>query len=638
MCGIVGGISSEPFTFLDRTGALDLAIDSLAHRGPDDRGRCAWPDRRAFLGHRRLSIIDLAGGHQPIASEDGAAELIYNGEVYNFRGLRAELERRGHRFRTHTDGESALHAYEDEPDDFIRRLDGMFAIAILDRARRRLTLVRDRLGIKPLYYHFDGRTLIFASELKAILALLPSPPAICRDAWAAYLRWKYIPAPRTIYHSTFELPPGCTLTASLPACDGELRISTARYWDLDYGIAKLDDEADAIEQLDRRLRAAVESHLEADVEVGALLSGGVDSSLVVALSAKSARRPIKTFTVGFREPGFDQLPYARRLAQACGTEHHEEYVEVDPLGTLPRLVRCFDQPFADSSALACLAVCEVASRHVKVALTGDGGDETFAGYRRYQDLLDWSARDGAAGRFWRRAGYGAASLVFTPEAKFLRRVRAACLPPLERYDDAETMCGAWLARRLLGESAPPSSESDERAALLQAVRGRGWPPVETMQYVDARTYLPGDILRKLDGTSMACSLECRVPLLDHHVAELSAALDTPLKIRDGVGKYLLKKVAERYVPQELLYRKKRGFRVPIRRWFKGDLLARCEPMLLEGALVERGLVTRAGVRWVLSAQRRPWMNLSSLLWALLFAECWARERLAAGAPGQVTTP
>lgn len=638
MCGIAGGISTKPLAFLGQTSALDRAIDSLAHRGPDDRGRSAWPDRRAFLGHRRLSIIDLAGGHQPIASEDGAVELIYNGEVYNFRGLRAELERRGHRFRTHTDGESALHAYEDQPDDFVRRLDGMFAIAILDRARRRLTLARDRLGIKPLYYHFDGQALICASELKAVLALLPSPPAVCRQAWSAYLRWKYIPAPRTIYENTFELPPGCTLTASLPAGDGELRVSIERYWDLDYGVAKLDDEADAIEQLDGRLRAAVESHLEADVEVGALLSGGVDSSLVVALASKASSRPIKTFTVGFREPGFDQLPYAQRLAQACGTEHHEEYVEVDPLKTLPRLVRCFDQPFADSSALACLAVCEVAARHVKVALTGDGGDETFAGYQRYQDLLDWSARDGAAGRLWRRAGYGAASLVFTPEAKFLRRARAACLPPLQRYEEAEAMCGAWLARRLLGESAPPACDSDERATLLQAVRSHGWPPVETMQYVDARTYLPGDILRKLDGTSMSCSLECRVPLLDHHVAELSAALDTRLKIRGGVGKYLLKKVAERYVPHELLYRKKRGFRVPIRRWFKGELLARCAPMLLEGTLVERGLVTRAGIRWVLSAQRRPWMNLSSLLWALLFAECWAREQLVAGAQARVPAP
>ncbi|MEP0846796.1 MAG: asparagine synthase (glutamine-hydrolyzing) [Phycisphaerae bacterium] len=628
MCGIVGGISTRPFPFLGPADVLDHAIDSLAHRGPDDRGRSAWPDGRAFLGHRRLSIIDLVGGHQPIASEDAAAELIYNGEIYNFRSLRTELERAGHRFRTHTDGECALHAYQDQPDDFARRLDGMFAIAILDPARRRLALVRDRLGIKPLYYHFDGQTLIFASELKAILALLPSPPAVCRDAWAAYLRWKYIPAPRTIYEKTFELPPGCALTARLAESGDELRVSIDRYWDLDYGVEKLRDEAEAIEQLDRRLRAAVESHLEADVEIGALLSGGVDSSLVVALASKASPRPLKTFTVGFREPGFDQLPYARRLAQACGTEHREEYVEVDPLKALPRLVRCFDQPFADSSALACLAVCEVAARHVKVALTGDGGDETFAGYQRYQDVLDWSARDGAARRAWNRTIFGAASLAFSPEAKLLRRTRAACLPPLERYEDAETMCSEWLTRRLLGESAPFGDDADERAALLLAARARSWAPIETIQYVDARTYLPGDILRKLDRTSMACSLECRVPLLDRRVAELSAALDTPLKIRGGVGKYLLKKVAERYVPHELLYRKKRGFRVPIRRWFKGDLLARCAPMLLDGALVEHGLLTRSGVRWVLRAQRRPWMNLSSLLWALLVAEFWARERVA----------
>ncbi|MEW6251779.1 MAG: asparagine synthase (glutamine-hydrolyzing) [Planctomycetota bacterium] len=641
MCGILGGIGVRPFDFLDDRDHVLRAIDALRHRGPDDSGLHVSPERRSFLGHRRLSIIDLAGGHQPIADETGRVHLCYNGEVYNFRDLRSRLTARGHVFRTQTDGETALHLYQDDPACFVTALHGMFGLAILDEPAGRLTLARDRLGIKPLYYWRGGNALLFASELKAILALLPRRPALSAAALQQYLRWKYIPAPRTVYEDIFELPPGHLLTATRPADAGaDLQIEVRRYWDLDFGVPKLADEREAVEQLDARLRAAVLSHLEADVEVGALLSGGVDSSLVVALASQVGGRRIKTFSVGFREPGFDQLPFARRLAESCGTEHHEEYVDVDPLAALPKLVRHFDQPFGDSSALACYYVCEVAARHVKVALTGDGGDETFAGYRRYADLRDAAEHDSARGasalharpvpgRSWRRranaALHRAGALLLSPEARWLQHARAAALPPLEAYEEREIMCTLWLTQWLLGPAyRAPAAGPDPIVEQRLAAAARGWDAVDIAQYADLHTYLSGDILAKVDRTSMAWSLECRVPLLDHSITEFAAGLALDLRIHGAEGKYLLKRVAERYVPADLLYRKKRGFRVPIRRWFKRDLLDQSADLLGHGLLVERGVLDPAGVRWVLRAQRRPWMNLSSCLWSLLFMEYWAR--------------
>jgi asparagine synthase (glutamine-hydrolysing) len=636
MCGIVGGISVERLACVNDAQRLDCAIDCLAHRGPDDRGCYISADRRAFLGHRRLSIIDLAGGHQPIADESGRRHMIYNGEIYNYRALRENLLARGHAFRTRTDGETALHLYEDDPDEFVAALHGMYAIAILDEGSgsqtpsASLTLVRDRNGIKPLYYYHDDHTLIFASELKAILALLPRHPVISPHALREYLRWKYVPAPLTIYEGIHELPPAHILRAAPKASTGRVDLAIRRYWDIDYGGEKLADERGAVEALDRKLRAAVESHLEADVEVGALLSGGVDSSLVVALASVVSGRQVKTFSVGFREAGFDQLPFARVLAKRYNTEHHEEYVTLDPMATVPKLVRHFDQPFADSSALACYRVCEVAARHVKVALTGDGGDETFAGYRRYDELRRLDRQAPAWRRWVRQAAFASGAAVFSPEAKFLHRYRGAGGDALDQYAHREAMCSEWLTDRLLTEPYRGGGGHDAFAEYRNAALARGWSAVDASQYIDLRTYLPGDILQKVDRTSMAWSLECRPPLLDHTITEFAASLATGLKIHHGEGKYILKRVAERYVPHELLYRKKMGFRVPIRRWFKRGLLDETTKLLLDGTLVARGVLDAAGVWWVIRNQRRPWMNLSSCLWALLFLEHWARASLDGG--------
>lgn len=624
MCGIVGGISVEPFAWLDDPSRLDRAVDTMAHRGPDDRGKFVAADRRAFLGHRRLSIIDLAGGHQPIGDESGRRHLCYNGEIYNYRELRDRLEARGHRFATHTDGETALHLYEDAPRGFVDGLAGMFAIAIFDEPAETLTLVRDRNGIKPLFYWHDGRRLLFASELKAMLPLLPRRPRISPFALREYLRWKFVPAPLTIFEGVFELPAAHRLVVRRDGTATTLSINQECYWQPDFSPPKRTDERDAINRLDELLQSAVRSHLESDVEVGALLSGGVDSSLVVALASKLSGRRLKTFSIGFRESAFDQLPAARVLADAYDTEHYEEYVELDALATMPRLARCYDQPFADSSALACYRVCEVAGRHVKVALTGDGGDETFAGYRRYADLLAAERTD----QWWRRAAcgglYTVGSVLFSPEAKFLSRLRGGFDSPMERYKRREIMCSEWLTDKLLGKDYRDGAGTDVFDALLGSALGRGFVPVDAAQYVDSRMYLPGDILAKVDRTSMAHSLECRVPLLDHTVTEFGASLDVGLKVRGGVPKYLLKKVAERYVPPELLYRKKRGFRIPIREWFKGPLLDETARLLLDGELQARGIINPAGVRWVIGHQRLPWINLYSLLWALLFMEHWAR--------------
>lgn len=582
-------------------------------------------DGRAFLGHRRLSIIDLAGGHQPIADESGRRQLCYNGEIYNFRALRARLTARGHVFATRTDGETALHLYEDDPSGFVRSLAGMFALAILDEPAGALTLVRDRNGIKPLYYHCDGRSLIFASELKAILALLPGRPAISPPALRAYLRWKYVPAPLTIYEGVFELPAAHVLHARRDAAGRQLDVRVERYWEPDFSAPGPREEREVVETLDGLLRAAVESHMESDVEVGALLSGGVDSSLVVALASRVCGRRLKTFTVGFREEGFDQLARARVLAKACHTEHHEEYVELDALAAIPKLVRHFDQPFADSSALACYRVCAVAARHVKVVLTGDGGDESFAGYKRYVDLVEAVRRDSV----WRRAARGAvwatSGALFSPEARFLNAYKGGAGAPLTCYERRERMCDSRLGNRLLAAPYRAETDTDAFAECLATAKARGWSAMDAAQYADLLTYLPGDILAKVDRTSMAWSLECRVPLLDHPITEFAAALPADLRIKDGVAKYILKRVAERYVPPEVLAWKKKGFRIPIRRWFKGGLLEETAALLADGALVARGILDPAGIRWVVRNQRRPWINLYSALWALLFLEHWCRE-------------
>lgn len=629
MCGILGGISTVPFEFLEDKAHLDRAIDCLSHRGPDDRGAYLADDRRAFLGHRRLSIIDLAGGHQPIANETGDLLLIYNGEIYNFRALRGSLQARGHSFRTRSDGEVALHLYEEDASRFVESLAGMFAVAILDQRSGTLTLARDRNGIKPLYYYRDGHSLLFASELKAILAILPTRPAICRQALRTYLRWKYVPAPLTIFEDIYKLPPGHRLIARRVGDDDRLSVDVSSYWQPDYSGSKLRDESEAVDRLDAILRAAVLSHLESDVEVGSLLSGGVDSSLVTALACEVSGSSIKTFSVGFEEAGFDQLPFARVLADKYGTEHFEEHLRLDPMQAIEKLVGQFDEPFADSSALACFRVCEVASRYVKVVLTGDGGDESFAGYGRYEEVLEAAADGGWLRRLRNRAIVASSGAIFSPEAKFLKRFRNASHAPLRQHEEHQVLCSPWLMHRLLTEAyrAVPMDRCEVFEQHRAHAVARGWPAVETAQYVDLRMYLPDDILTKVDRTSMACSLECRVPLLDHAVTEFSASLSTDLKICGGVRKHLLKKVAERYVPRELLYRPKMGFRIPVRRWFKRGLLDETAALLDGGALISHGIFDASGIRWMLRAQRRPWIDFGSQLWAILFLEHWARRYL-----------
>ncbi|MCG8404706.1 MAG: asparagine synthase (glutamine-hydrolyzing) [Phycisphaerales bacterium] len=629
MCGILGGISVAPFSWLDGAERLRHGIDSMSHRGPDDRGEFISGNRRSFLGHRRLSIIDLEGGHQPISDEAECRHLCYNGEIYNYRELRKALLNRGHSFRTQTDGEVALHLYEEDPLGFAQSLQGMFAIAIQDEEAGCLTLVRDRNGIKPLFYFWDGRSLIFASEIKGILAFLPERPVVSQAALRQYLRWKYVPAPLTIFEGIQKLPAAHVLRAERNMKTRRIEIDIRPYWQLDYTGKKLADEREATDLLDEKLRASVKSHLEADVEVGALLSGGVDSSLVVALASTLSNRRIKTFSVGFKEAGFDQLPFARMVARKYDTDHYEELVELDPMSTVSRLVRHFDEPFADSSALACYRVSQVASNHVKVALTGDGGDESFAGYGRYEEVLDSALPVSRRRQRLSRAIVLSSEAIFSPEAKYLKRHRAVSYSPLQRHEEHQVMCSHWLIDKLLTESNPDDlHDLDIFDQHRQFAVDRDWAPVEVAQYVDLRMYLPDDILTKVDRTSMACSLECRVPLLDHSITEFSASLATELKIHHGIRKYLLKRLAERYVPRELLYRPKMGFRVPIRRWFKRELLGRTADLLMDGMLVSRDILNPRGLRWMVRHQRLPWIDLASHLWALLFLEHWARVYLA----------
>lgn len=642
MCGIVGAFSATRLGLLDDAARVAQAIDCLAHRGPDGRGAWISANADAFLGHRRLSIIDLAGGAQPLTNESARIHLAYNGEIYNYPALRAELLGRGHSFRTSTDGESALHSYEDRPGDFELTLRGMFAAAIIDEDAQALTLVRDRLGIKPLFFTVRGQTLLFASELKALLKLCEAV-VLDHEALRSYLEWKFIPPPRTIYAGVYELPAGARLVARRRGA--ELALNASIYWqaqphaagEADAGAGKAcpADEAALVDALDQVIRDAVLCHLESDVEVGALLSGGVDSSLIVAIAAQLSKRPLKTFCVSFREQGFDQLPFARTLAAHCGTQHHEEYADLDPRAFARTAADCFDQPFGDSSALACHAVCATAARKVRVALTGDGGDEVFCGYQRHLAMQDERAAARPA-TFAQRQLYRALAAGFSPEARFLRRLRAEqCTDPAQAYDDRERTCGLWLLRRLVPDDPRPAAapawlrplKVDRwRGAALLGARGLGADWVRAVQHRDLTEYLPGDILQKVDRTSMAHGLECRPPLLDHHVVEFAMRVPAAMHITGGEPKYLLKKLAERYVPPELLYRKKRGFRVPIRRWFKAGLLDEAARDLRHGVCVERGLLDRRAVEWVLRRQRLPWFNLSSLLWSLWLLEHWARGR------------
>ncbi len=628
MCGIAG--------FSDKTGDPGRAgADStlvremcaaIRHRGPDDEGTHVEPG--VALGMRRLSIIDLVTGHQPMHNEDGSVWVVFNGEIYNFQELRADLEARGHRFATHCDTETIVHAYEEWRDGAFARLRGMFAVALWDRPARRLVLARDRSGIKPLHYAVSGERLYFASEIKSILAA-GLPRAIDAAALDHYLSFLYTPGDRSIFRAVAKLPPGHLLEWR----DG--RAAVSKYWEVSACEDFDGSEADAAARLHDVLRDAVRCHMISDVPLGAFLSGGVDSSLVVGLMSEVSSRPVRTFSIGFDEPAFDELDYARLVARHFGTEHHEFVVKPDAVAILDDLVSHFDEPFGDSSAIPTWYVSEMARRHVTVVLSGDGGDELFGGYDRYLphprvaafDRLPLPGRYAAAGAAWRRLPHG------TRGKNFLRHVSR---DPRGRYldsvsffqpDEKPALMNADLLREVEGFDG-------EAQMLARFERLRGLPWASQMMRFDFETYLPEDVLTKVDRMSMAHSIESRVPLLDNQVIEMAASLPARLKIRNGARKHILKAVARTLLPPAILDRPKKGFGVPLGIWFRGNLRDLFGDVLGSARARQRDYFNAPFVDRLVAEHVSGRRDHTMRLWQLVVFELW-HARYIDRAPGVV---
>jgi asparagine synthase (glutamine-hydrolysing) len=621
MCGIAG-IAARDGAPVDE-GLLRAMTGVIAHRGPDGEG--FFRRGGVGLGHRRLAIIDLATGDQPMESDDGSVCLVFNGEIYNFLELRRELEGRGHRFRTASDTEVILQAYEAYGVECLGHLRGMFAFALWDGRRRRLLLARDRVGIKPLHYAWDGRRLHFASEIKAILEDPRVPRELDWDAFRDYLVFHYIPSPRTIFRSIRKLPPASYLLLDLDRGEPEIH----RYWDLRFAPEEDRSAAEWVEGLRWHLRDAVRSHMVSDVPIGAFLSGGVDSASVVALMAQASPTPIRTFSIGFDETDFDELAYARQVAQRYGTDHCEFVVKPDALEVLPRLAWQLDEPFADSSVLPTYYVAKITREHVTVALSGDGGDEGFAGYRRYaraerlHDRLD--RLPGALARPLLRL----AAALLPPGIRGQGYLDLLGSGPLDRYFRMMTNQRTETLRQLLTAEARSRVATEVDASWFHHLAAEGNAPdyVSTLQYLDVRSYLPEDILTKVDRTSMLVSLEARVPLLDHVLMEYVATIPSSLKLDRGQGKAIFKRAMAADLPDEILNRPKMGFGVPLAAWFRRELADYTRETLLSRQARHRGLFAPAAVEALLTAHGHGRRDRSAQIWALLSFEQWARQWL-----------
>jgi asparagine synthase (glutamine-hydrolysing) len=611
MCGIAGFVTAPPAagTRSGEVVTLGRMADALRHRGPDDFG--FYHDGWAHLAQRRLSIIDVQGGHQPMANETGSRWITFNGEIYNHAALRPALERAGHRYQTRSDTETILHAFEEYGEDCLQRFRGMFAFAIWDAERRRLFCARDRLGIKPFYYYWDGRVFVFASEIKALLEHPEISPALAEDLLPEVLAFGYSSSDRTLFRNIHKLMPGYRLV--LEAEQGELTIE--RYWDIPLAsVTKNPDPRPWIAETRRRLEQSVEMHLMSDVPLGIFLSGGLDSSAIAAIAQRAASRPVQTFAVGYAEAQFSELSYARRVAQAIGTNHREVTIGIDDFfGTLPRLIWHEDEPIAWPSSVSLYFVSKLAAEHVKVVLTGEGSDELFAGYERYR----WQMLNGRMAsvygiapermRRWVRSQVETSRLL---SAGMRRKLRHTVLG---RDLDFESMfvrnfyCAFEAGTRCDG--------------YMRYWNARNASSLGRTLYADQKTYLV-ELLMKQDQMSMAASIESRVPFLDHTLVEFAAAIPDAVKIVGRVQKYVLKKAVRNLLPREIIYRKKMGFPTPLRQWL---LDARAEP--LYAALRSRDGLLAAHldlreVEALIERHRSGREDATDRIWRLLNLQLW----------------
>lgn len=623
MCGIAGIVSSDRREHID-ADVVHRMCQAIVHRGPDDEG--IFAKQNTGLGMRRLSIIDLAGGHQPIFNEDGSIWIVFNGEIYNFPELRPGLEAAGHRFTTNTDTEVIVHLYEEMGAECVQKLRGMFAFALYDERRNKLLIARDRLGKKPLHYaHVNGR-LLFGSEIKSILAVAPELAAVNQHALLQYLHFGYVLDPGTAFTNIHKLPGGRLLEFE----NDQVRVR--KYWDVtEYSTYEPTSEPECLEELERRLAEAVKIRLISDVPLGALLSGGTDSSTVVALMARASRKPVKTFSIGFKYAEFNEAQYARLVAERFRTDHHELILDPEVVSTIEQLTSSLEEPFADSSMLPTYYISRLARKHVTVALSGDGGDEMFAGYTRYgiqsrrqvfERIPNWAAKL-----------YRERIFPLIPRSTYGRRFSYnVSLPWRERYVDEMSFLPVFEREMpLLSDDfrAAVADGADPQRLMLAYLDGkRDLDPLSQLLYLDTKTYLAGDILTKVDRMSMLTSLEVRVPLLDHELVEWAASLTPRWKMRGQQQKYILRKLAERVgVPQAVLNRPKQGFALPLVHWMRNEMKDLIQTVLLEPRTLQRGYFNPAAVRHILDEHFRGRRNQSGAIWRLLIFELWHRNFL-----------
>lgn len=633
MCGIAGILYADAGRPID-PAVLGAMGDSIAHRGPDGEGY--WIEPGVGLAHRRLSIIDLAGGAQPIGNEDGSVQVVFNGEIYNFPDLRAELESRGHRFRTDSDTEVLVHLYEDMGDDLVERLRGMFAFALWDRAGSRLLLARDRLGIKPLYLLRDNEKVLFGSEVKAILAYPGVDRRVDVEALEDYLAYGMTAGARSIYRGIEKLPPAHALAVRPSNLGREPR----RYWHLRFNPdlkPSTDDWAEAVRE---KLDEAVQLHLIADVTVGAFLSGGIDSSVLVASCAERVRGLLQTFAIGFREASFNEAPHARLVAERYGTRHVEEIVTPDAVSLLDELTEYFDEPFADPSAVPTFLVSRLASRNVKVVLSGDGGDEAFGGYARYaHDLAEAELRRRLP-EWFRRAALGPIARAW-PRADWLPKPLRAKTRLTNLAADAGTayantlsLCRQPLRRRLLAPDLAATLNGHDPGRIIREAFATA-PPGDAlagMIAADVALPLPDGFLVKVDRASMAHGLEVRPPLLDHELLELAACIPSDLKVRGGQTKWILRQSCRNRLPESIRERPKAGFDVPVDAWLRGPLREAFEDHVLDPKAHVSGLVDQAWVRRIYNGHRTGIGRYGQVLWSLLILARWADRYLGNASP------